>query len=85
MTDWRFVGTHIARLVAIWLAAIVVYALVFVRPVESLWLVVDLALIAGCAYVARRTPRAVMSAAVISLGTLQQREDHLLVSRDRRD
>jgi hypothetical protein len=70
VTDWRFVGTNIARLVAIWLAAIIVYALVFVRPVESVWVVVDLAVVGGCAYVARRTPRDVMWAAGVSLVTV---------------
>ena len=70
MTDWRFVGTHIARLVAVWLAAIVVYALVFVRPIEPVWLVVDVIVIAGSAYVARQTPRDVIWAAGIALVTV---------------
>ncbi len=67
VTNARFVGTHAARLAAIWLVGIVTYALVCVRSVEPLWLAFDIAAIAGCAYLARRTPRDVMWAAAIAL------------------
>lgn len=61
----RFLGVHIARLVAIWLTGIVVYAAVFVRPIDPLWLGVDVALIGGCTYASFR--RDVWIAGTISL------------------
>ncbi len=69
MEALRFACTHVARLVGLWLAAVVVYALAIARTADVPWLVVDLAIIAGCAYVARRTPREVLWAAAIALLT----------------
>lgn len=67
MDRLRFLGGHVARLATIWLAGIVVYALVFVRPLEPVWLAIDLAILAAFAPLVRRTPRDVWWCAAIAL------------------